>query len=892
MTLTAFYDYRLVTLSCCIAVLTAYSALEIAGKVGSASGRIRYGWLFCGAVAVGFGIWGMQCLGMGAFQLPIPVLYDWPTLLMSLASTILGSVVALYVARRKSRPMWQIIFASICMGGGVAEIHYFSMQAMRSRAQSVQTPWVAALSVSIAVASSFLFIRSSSYFNAQFGVASWSKLRRALVIGLAIAATHYTGVAAATFYPRVEFNGDVRNTVVLSALALSIITVATIVILAFVLLSLMVDRRFSEQAQHISQGLIQSRLIFDNLKECIVLYDLDRNLIKCNRATHVLLGSHELVRSEADQAKAFEVFLPTGESVPPDNWPGAMACRGEYLESCEMQIRRRDTGKTLIFDVSTAPIVNDAGETIQIIVFFRDVTQPRLADEVRMRLAAIVECSEDAIIGKDGKGIVTSWNLGAEKMFGYASTEMIGQSIRRLLPEDRLYEEDEILAHIGRGEAVDHIETIRKKKNGQSIHVSLSISPIRDAMGTVIGASKIARNITERRQLEAQLHQSQKMDAIGQLTGGVAHDFNNLLGVVVGNLDLLERQLQGNEPALKKVHAAQRASMRGAELTRRLLAFSSQVELSPSAVDLNASIQNTVELAGRVLGPEIRIVLQLDKSVPIVFADLAGLESALLNLMLNARDAMPRGGAITIISAVSSQQEAFAREHKGDLKEGRYAYVSVSDTGSGMTREVMSRAFEPFFTTKPRDKGTGLGLAMVYGFFKQSGGTVRLYSELGYGTTVSFYLPLAADLPALSQAASQHTFAKEEGAVLVVDDETDLLEVAVSYLDEMGYTALQAKCGPEALELIRNSTWVGLLITDVIMPGGMNGAELAKAARLINPTLKVIYCSGFPADALAERNMQLVGGSVLRKPYQRVEFNALVHEVMHGDDPSIHQEQQ
>jgi PAS domain S-box-containing protein len=494
---------------------------------------------------------------------------------------------------------------------------------------------------------------------------------------------------------------------------------------------------------------------------------------------------------------------------------------------------------------------------------------------------AIVESSEDAIIGKDLRGVVTSWNGGAAKIFGYASSEMLGKSIAILLPPDRKHEEEEFLKKISDGETVDHIETIRKRKDGVLIEVSLTISPIRDANGKVVGASKIARDISEKKLMERQLHQSQKMDAIGQLTGGVAHDFNNLLGIILGNLDLLEISVVGNEAALDQVQTAQRAATRGADLTRRLLAFARMEGLKPVSTLLNSSIQNMIALAKRALGPEITISTQLDESLPRVFVDAAGLENALLNLVVNARDAMPGGGSIAISTRLINLEENYAPVKLAELKSGWYACVSVSDSGQGMSKETLDRAFEPFFTTKQRDKGTGLGLAMVYGFAKQSGGTARIYSEPGKGTTVSIFMPLADVGPEEANATTElRPFEKLHGTVLVVDDEADLLKIASAYLLEMGLTALQAVDGASALEMIARDPEIDLVVTDIVMPGGMNGVELAKRVHELNPNVKLIYSSGFPAEALAEKKMSLVNGPLLHKPYQRAEFRTMIRNVL------------
>jgi CheY-like chemotaxis protein len=288
-----------------------------------------------------------------------------------------------------------------------------------------------------------------------------------------------------------------------------------------------------------------------------------------------------------------------------------------------------------------------------------------------------------------------------------------------------------------------------------------------------------------------------------------------------------------------------------------------------------------IEMASRGLGLNIKITTQLDRSVPPLFVDPAGLESALLNLVVNARDAMPKGGSINISSLRLNLDDDNPALHAGYLKIGDCVCVSVSDTGQGMSRETLERACEPFYTTKANDKGTGLGLAMVYGFAKQSGGFLRIYSEPGLGTTVSFYLPIVADVAHAAPARvlkSDH--ASLDGTVLVVDDEADLIEVALVYLTDMGLNTFEATDGISALEMLAQHGEINLLITDIVMPGGMSGTELAQRARALYPTLKIIYSSGFPAEAVAEKTMPHVDGPILRKPYRFSEFGAAVRSVM------------
>jgi PAS domain S-box-containing protein len=550
----------------------------------------------------------------------------------------------------------------------------------------------------------------------------------------------------------------------------------------------------------------------------------------------------------------------------------------------ELNGLRKDSSEFPI-EIMLSPL--ESAEGILVTAAIRDITVRKDAEkhlaQMEARYRGLLEAAPDGMVVVNRGGEIVLLNVQAEKQFGYRRDELLGQKVTNIIPEgfaerliaDALRTTAEALAQqIGTG-----IELLGRRKDGTAFPIEIMLSPLESAEGILVTAA--IRDISERKQLARQLHQSQKMEEIGQLTGGIAHDFNNLLGVIIGNLDLLDRLVADNDVAVKRVQTAQKAAARGADITRRLLVFSSNEELKPSVVLLRDSIQNMIELAGRALGADIKITTHVDTSVPPLFVDPAGLESALLNLVVNARDAMPKGGSIIISSHVQNLEESHPTVQAGEVKAGSYVCVSVTDTGHGMSRETLERAFEPFFTTKPRNKGTGLGLAMVYGFVKQSGGAVRAYSELGQGTTVSFYLPLAADLSQPVPAdAPKPLNAKMGGTVLVVDDEEDLIEVALAYLSEMGFATFEAKDGAGALEMLAQHDEIDLMVTDIVMPGGMNGVELVQRARALRPNLKIVYSSGFPAEALAEKSMPLVEGPLLRKPYQRAEFAAIVHSVM------------
>lgn len=432
------------------------------------------------------------------------------------------------------------------------------------------------------------------------------------------------------------------------------------------------------------------------------------------------------------------------------------------------------------------------------------------------------------------------------------------------------------------GESCREVLSIMVKPHNKRFY-DIAVEPILDEAGTIIGLTGSSLDVTAHRQLEQQLQQSQKMEAIGQLTGGLAHDFNNLLGVVLGSLDLLEEVLAGNERALKRVTTAQKAALRGADLTKRLLAFSRRQQLDPHAISLNECVRDTVEMAARTLGPTIKVQTRLAEDLPAVLVDSSGLANALLNLAINSRDAMPDGGSLEFHTALVDLDDTHEAVRSAEIPVGRYACVSVSDTGCGMPREVLERACEPFFTTKECGSGTGLGLAMIYGFAKQSKGHLRIYSEIGHGTTIRIYLPLTA-AEVTSQATQPVVSGKgvRGATVLVVDDEPDLLEVAVAFLEEMGCEVLQAPDAAAALALCKPGRRVDLLLTDVIMPGPMNGVALARAFVGQCPGAKVIYSTGFSSSTLVEKAGLNLEGHILSKPYRREEFRKLVSSVLNS----------
>ncbi len=491
-----------------------------------------------------------------------------------------------------------------------------------------------------------------------------------------------------------------------------------------------------------------------------------------------------------------------------DECPMAVALKENRAVRGAEAILERPDGTRIPFAPYPTPLRDASGKLIGAVNMLVDIRERQEANDARAYLGAIIECSDDAIVSKTLEGIVTSWNRGAEAIFGYTAEEMIGQPITRLFPADRLLEEDVILERIRRGERVDHFETVRRCKDGRQIDVSVTISPVRDVSGRIVGASKIARDITdkkraeaalrdlndrleqrvgertrelaeannrlltetaERERTEAELLQAQKMDAVGQLVSGLAHDFNNLLAAILGNLELLEMRL--SDPHLVKLaQAAARSARHGAKLNEQMLAFSRKQYLSPKPVDLNELVLGTQDLLRRSLGGNVEITAALADGLWSALVDPHQLELVLLNLAINARDAMPAGGRVEIRTRNVNAGE---RNKPAELAPGDYVMISVTDSGTGMSPEVLARACEPFFTTKEPGKGSGLGLAQVYGLAQQSGGGMRIASAAGKGTTVAIYLPRSLAEPqrsAEARNAAGRAGLSRRARVLVVDD--------------------------------------------------------------------------------------------------------------------------
>jgi PAS domain S-box-containing protein len=526
----------------------------------------------------------------------------------------------------------------------------------------------------------------------------------------------------------------------------------------------------------------------------------------------------------------------------------------------------------------------------------RDMTEHREATlaalETERRFRILVQGVTDyAIFMLDPEGKVTNWNTGAQHIKGYTADEIVGQHFSRFYtPEDREAGVPRKALQTAEREGRFAAEGWRQRKDGTRFWANVVIDAIRDENGALLGFAKVTRDLTERREAElelqrsqAALFQSQKMEAVGQLTGGLAHDFNNLLLGIAGSLELMKARLaQGRINELERyITAAEGAASRAATLTHRLLAFSRQQTLEPKAVNANRLVSDIEELVRRTVGPGIAIETVLAAGLWPCFCDPNQLENAILNLCLNARDAMPDGGRLTIETANTRFDHAGAIE--GDMPRGQYVVICVTDIGAGMPPEVAARAFDPFFTTKPTGKGTGLGLSMIYGFATQSGGHVRIQSEVGHGTTVKIYLPRHSGKPVednLGDRPRQLPRAEAGETVLVVDDEPTVRMLVGDTLADLGYKTIEAGDAESGLKVLESDAKIDLLISDVGLPGGMNGKQMADKARASRPNLKILFITGYAENSAVANGHLEPGMHVMSKPFPMETLAARIRSIM------------
>lgn len=503
--------------------------------------------------------------------------------------------------------------------------------------------------------------------------------------------------------------------------------------------------------------------------------------------------------------------------------------------------------------------------------------EDRLADAER-RLDLLMENCVDGMVIIDDSGVIRAFNPAAETIFGFSSEEVIGANVSVLMPEpDRSSHDDYVRNYVeSRTPRIIGIgrEVLGRRKDGSTFPMDLSVGDM--SGGSATSFIGVIRDLTEQRTIEQQLLQASKMEAVGQLTGGIAHDFNNILAILMMDLEMLKDEVADRPEAADLVTEALKVTRTGADLTQRLLAFSRRQSLVPSRLDVNELVQSLTGLLRRTLGEAIRVDTAVPPDLWPISVDRGQLENALVNLCINARDAMPGGGQLTI-----ECDQLTIRPHDlgafQDLMPGDYVRISISDTGAGMPADVANRAFEPFFTTKGGGHGTGLGLSMVYGFTKQSGGHATIYSEEGVGTSVHLYYPRDADPEAeQGEVEEKGDIATGNESILLVEDDDRLRSRTSRTLQNLGYDVVTAVNGQAALDILDGGYVPDLVLTDVIMPGAPNGAELAGLILKEQPDQKILFMTGYAENAAALADIVAEGNAILNKPFTRNELAASI----------------
>ncbi len=546
-----------------------------------------------------------------------------------------------------------------------------------------------------------------------------------------------------------------------------------------------------------------------------------------------------------------------------------LAERQRQLERSAAELEQRVRERTEELERTNAALAEEVAQ--------RARAEDQLADAKR-RFEAIIEASPLAIIGTDMDMNVIGWNRAAEEMFGWQTEEVLGRPLPTIPDEEREHA-DTLHARAKAGEALAAQDVRWRRRDGTPLDVRLWTAPLRGTDGVMHGTIAVLTDVTSQRRLEQQLAQSQKMEAIGRLAGGVAHDFNNIITVISGYGQMLLEGVQKNPVLREAAEEVLNSADRAAALAGQLLLFSRRQMIRPRVIDLNALVSNTQRLLARVIGEDIELRTVLDPDLGPVRADPGQMEQVLMNLAINARDAMPKGGKLFIETSRVRLDEIHAAMHVA-VPPGEYALLAVSDTGTGMDAETKAHLFEPFFTTKEKGKGTGLGLSTVYGIVKQHGGDIWVYSEPGKGTTFKIYLPQATE-PAAAEQERRKVEPARRGTetILLVEDEAGVRKLVCEILQQRGYRVLEAASGEQALEIAAREEHIDLLATDVVMPG-IGGRDLARELSSKRPRLRVLFLSGYTDEVVAGQGILTSESDFLQKPFAPEALARKVREIL------------
>jgi PAS domain S-box-containing protein len=922
MIMVGSHDRVLVVLSILVASFASFTALSLASRVRASSGWMRRVWLAAAAVALGGGIWAMHFVAMLAFSMPGMIMtYDASLTVLSLVLAIVFTAGGFVVMGERAASHGRVLGAGLLMGSGVVAMHYVGMAAMRMKATlDYDQVWVC-LSVLIALGAATAAVWLSSLehkLNRQIAAA--------LVMGAAISGMHYTGMRAAVFTASQGVDKAAGVASVTQTLLAFSISGLTLVILVFALGAATLERSFRAYARREARATLRVK-IADVLREGGTKEALNEaaaligHHFQASRTGYAQLDPIEDVFDyevcwtdgsvprllgrfpAADFGVKIVAELAAGRTVVVDDlFKAAVSDEGRTQQTAkEVDTRsilvvpfvRDGRLRTIVYLNSSAPrpwpeddvrFMEEVAERTRLVAERAAVEEElrvlnaTLEARVEARTAELRQAEEarrhaDSLyrayfqhtpdplfvigVSEDGSFIIEQVNPAHEAGVGFAAEDVRGRKIEDVLPAETASKVLAVYRRVVETGEILHFRDVFELAGGPR-HWDATLVPLRDA------------NVTAQVVAEEALRQSQKMEAMGQLTGGVAHDFNNLLTPILGSLDRLIRKSVGDERDQRLLAGAAEAAERAKTLVQRLLSFARRQPLQPTSVDLSQLVSGMAGLITSTIGPQITLLVEAPKGVAPAYADANQLEMALLNLCVNARDAMPGGGVLR----VTVTQERVPDGWDGHLQAGDYLCLSVSDTGVGMDEETLRRAVEPFFSTKGVGQGTGLGLSMAHGLAAQLGGALKISSSLGAGTTVVLWLPRAGMSPRAPEPQQDRMIRRvRRGTALLVDDEELVRASTADMLNELGFAVLEAASGEEALELLDQGLRPDLLVTDHLMPG-INGTDLALKALELGTAKQVLVISGY-ADAEGVNSML----PRLTKPFRQRELASKLAEM-------------
>ena len=639
-------------------------------------------------------------------------------------------------------------------------------------------------------------------------------------------------------------------------------------------------------ASHVARDITEHRVLGERLQQLAAIVESSEDAVISKTLDGTILTWNE----GAERIYGYTAAETIGRlmtTLLPEDRPDEEAeilqriARGDRVDHFET-VRLTKSGGLIDVSLTISPIRDRHGEVRGASYVARNLTERKRLDE-RLRLfAAIIGSAEDAIISKTLNGVILTWNPGAERVYGYAADETIGRHMTLLLPDDRPDEEASILERIARGERVEHFESVRRRKGGELIDVSLTISPIRDRHGRITGASHVGRDISERKKLDAQLRQTQKLESLGVLAGGVAHDFNNLLTGILGNTSLALEILTADNPAWSLLRDVLNASERASHLTRQLLAYAGKGRFVIEPINLSGLVREIGSLIQTSIPKSVQLRLELRDDIPFIQADSSQVQQLVMNLVINGAEAIgpDQNGSVLVTTGVQSIDRHdlnVTLEVPPDLPAGDYVSLEVHDTGCGMDEATISRIFDPFFTTK--FTGRGLGLAAAQGIVRSHKGAMKVYSSKGKGTTFKVLFPATEQKPLPKMPPASHLLAKGE-LILVVDDEPIIRRTAKSMLENYGYTAVLAEDGKEGVELFKMlAERVSAVLLDMTMPV-MSGEEAFRQMKAIRPGVKVILSSGFNEVEVIRRFTGKGLAGFVQKPYSAATLADKIRSVL------------